>query len=201
MEWLPVVRYWIAVMLAITLPPAILYWFIIHPFIGFWRRRGLRTTFVFLAVFYLGFMAALLPVREALLGRDLGTSVPLIAVAVPLLVASGVISRKRSRHLRFRTLAGVPELAPEEHGIGLLQEGIYARIRHPRYLEFILGLTGWSLFANYAGLYVFSAVSIVLLLIIVVLEERELRQRYGSVYDDYAARVPRFIPRLGGGPG
>jgi protein-S-isoprenylcysteine O-methyltransferase Ste14 len=194
-DWLPVVRTWIAVVLAISLPPAILYWFIIHPFIGFWRRAGLRATFGFLAVFYLGSMAALFPLRKALIGRDLGTSLPLIVAAVPLLVVSGVISRKRRRHLPFRTLAGVPELAPEEHGIGLLREGIYARIRHPRYLEFILGLAGWSLFANYAGLYVITAGSIVLLLWIVVLEERELRQRYGSAYDDYCAQVPRFIPR------
>lgn len=194
-DWLPVVRNWIAVVLAISLPPSVLYWFIIHPFIGFWRRRGLRATFGFLAVFYLVSMAVLFPLRKILLGRDLGTSLPLIAAAVPLLVVSVVISRKRRRHLRFRTLAGVPELAPEEHGIGLLREGIYARIRHPRYLELILGLAGWSLFANYAGLYVISAISIVLLLVIVELEERELRQRYGSAYDDYCAQVPRFIPR------
>lgn len=192
---LPAVRYWIAVLLAISLPPSILYWFLIHPFIGFWRRRGLRATVVFLAVFYLASMAALIPFRKALVGRDLGTSFPLILAALPLLVLSGIISRKRSRHLRFKTLAGVPEIAPEEHGIGLLQEGIYARIRHPRYLELILGLTGWCLFANYAGLYVISAVSIGLLLVIVEIEERELRQRFGSAYDDYRARVPRFIPR------
>lgn len=190
-------RYWIAVLLAISLPPSIVYWFIIHPFIGFWRRRGLRATVAFLTVFYLASMGALIPFRKLLVGRDLGTSVPLIVAAVPLLIVSGIISRKRGRHLKFRTLAGVPEIAPEEHGIGLLQEGIYARIRHPRYAEFILGLTGWSLFANYIGLYVISAVSIALLLVIVVIEERELRQRFGPAYDEYAARVPRFIPRIG----
>lgn len=195
MDWIATARHWIAVLLAISLPPAIVYWFIIHPFIGFWRRRGLRVTIAFLAVFYLGSVAVLFPFRKLLLGRDLGTSVPLIAAALPLLVLSGIVSRKRKRHLTFRILAGVPEISPEAHGIGLLQEGIYARIRHPRYLEFILGLTGWSLFANFVGLYVITAVSIGLLLVIVEIEERELRQRFGPAYDEYAARVPRFVPR------
>lgn len=194
-EWVDAVRYGFAVVLAISLPPSILYWFIIHPFIGFWRRRGLRATVAFLFVFYLVSIGALIPFRKILVGRDLGTSVPLIVVAVPLLVVSGIVSVKRRRHLTFRTLAGVPEIAPEEHGIGLIQEGIYAKIRHPRYLEFILALIGWTLFANYLGLYVITAVSIALLLVIVEIEERELRQRFGSAYDDYAARVPRFIPR------
>lgn len=195
LAWLAAIRHGVAVLLAISLPPSILYWFLIHPFIGFWRRRGLRATVVFLAVFYLVSAAVLIPFRKTLVGRDLGTSLPLLLAALPLLVVSGVVSRKRRRHLSFRTLAGVPEIAPEEHGIGLIREGIYARIRHPRYLDFILGLTGWSLFANYAGLYVVTAVSIGLLLVIVEIEERELRQRYGPAYDDYSARVPRFIPR------
>jgi protein-S-isoprenylcysteine O-methyltransferase Ste14 len=201
MEGLPAVRYALAVLLAITLPPAILYWFLIHPFIGFWRRRGLRTTLAFLIVFYLGLTLALIPFRKVLVGRDLGTSLPLIAAALPLMVITGVVARKRRRHLTFRILAGLPEMAPDTHGIGLLREGIYARIRHPRYLEFILGLTGWTLFANYAGLYVMSAITIVLLLVIVEIEERELRQRFGSEYDEYCARVPRFIPRLVFGSG
>jgi protein-S-isoprenylcysteine O-methyltransferase Ste14 len=184
-------------MMTVMLPPAILYWFIIHPFIGFWRRRGLRITLAFLIVFYLGSTLALIPFRRLLVGRDLGTSLPLIVAAVPLMVATGIISQKRRRHLTFRILAGLPEMDPDKHGIGLLREGIYARIRHPRYLEFILGLAGWSLFANYAGLYVMSAITIVLLLVIVEIEERELRQRFGSEYDEYAAQVPRFIPRFG----
>jgi protein-S-isoprenylcysteine O-methyltransferase Ste14 len=32
-------------------------------------------------------------------------------------------------------------------------------------------------------------------------EEGELRARYGPVFEEYAARVPLFLPRLGGGAG
>jgi protein-S-isoprenylcysteine O-methyltransferase Ste14 len=194
-DWLPLVRRFLGIMLAISLPPAILYWFIIHPFIGFWRRMGLTVTYVFLTVFYVGSMVGLYLVRDTLLGRDLGTSVPLIVVAVPLMVVASVISRKRRKYLTFRRLAGVPEVAPEKHGIGLLREGIYGRMRHPRYVEFTLALVAWSLVCNYVGLYWMTAATIVLLYIIVILEEHELRERYGQEYVDYSAQVPRFFPR------
>jgi protein-S-isoprenylcysteine O-methyltransferase Ste14 len=189
------VRYIMGVLLVISLPPAIIYWFIIHPFVGFWRRVGAKWTFVILGVFLVGSMIALLPVRDRLLGRDLGTSLPLILAALPLLVISTLVSRKRRRYLTFRTLAGVPEVAPQGQGPGLLQEGIYSRIRHPRYVEFALGCVGWALFCNYTGLYIFTAATLVALYAIVLIEEKELRQRFGQEYVDYSARVPRFVPR------
>jgi protein-S-isoprenylcysteine O-methyltransferase Ste14 len=189
-------RYYLGVGLALMLPPAILYWFIVHPFVGFWRRVGVRGTMGFLIVFYLVSMAALFPLRHVLLGRDLGTSVVNIVAAAPLLVISGLISRKRRRHLTMRTLAGVPELAPQAAGPGLLTEGIYGKIRHPRYVEFTLGMIGWALFVNYLGLYAMIALCFVLLWFIVLIEERELRARFGQAYVDYSARVPRFVPRI-----
>ena len=194
-HWIDLARYVIGALLVITLPPAIIYWFILHPFIAFWRRVGTKPTFWFLGIFMAASMAALFPFHRALLGRDLGTSLPLIVLAVPLLVAGGIVSRKRKRHLTFKILAGTPELAPDSPGAKLLTEGIYSRIRHPRYVEFTLALLGWSLFANYVGLYVMTALSIAALLLIVVLEERELGERFGQAYADYSARVPRFIPR------
>lgn len=193
--WVDTFRYAMGCVLAISLPPSIAYWFIVHPFIAFWRRVGAKGTFWFLAVFYLVSVAALFPVRDSLLGRDLGLSLPATLVALPLLVVSGVVSRKRRRHLSFKTLAGAPELSPDKPGPGLLTEGIYGRIRHPRYVEFTLGLIGWALFINYLGLYVITALSLVALYLIVLLEERELRERFGQAYVDYSARVPRFLPR------
>jgi protein-S-isoprenylcysteine O-methyltransferase Ste14 len=31
---------------------------------------------------------------------------------------------------------------------------------------------------------------------LVLIEERELRGRYGAEYDAYCSRVPRFIPKI-----
>ena len=194
-HWIDLARYGMGALLAISLPPAILYWFIVHPFIGFWRRVGVKGTFWFLAVFTVVSWVVLYPFRDAMLGRDLGLRIPLVLLALPLAVVSAVISRKRRRFLDFKTLAGAAELAPETYGKGLFTEGIYGRIRHPRYVEFALALIAWSLFCDFAGLYLVTALSIAALLAIVVVEEKELRERFGQAYADYAARVPRFIPK------
>ena len=44
--WIETGRYWMSLLLWLTLPPAILYWFLIHPFAAFWRRLGTVWTFV-----------------------------------------------------------------------------------------------------------------------------------------------------------
>jgi protein-S-isoprenylcysteine O-methyltransferase Ste14 len=195
-HWLDVARYVMGALLVISMPPSIAYWFIVHPFIAFWRRVGMKPTFWFLGLFLAAGMVAMFPVHKTLLGRDLGTSLPLIVLALPLLVVGGIVSRKRRRHLNFRILAGAPELAPDAPGPGLLTEGIYGRVRHPRYVEFTLALAGWSLFCNYVGLYVMTALSLIAIYLIVVMEEKELRERFGQAYVDYSARVPRFVPRM-----
>jgi protein-S-isoprenylcysteine O-methyltransferase Ste14 len=100
------------------------------------------------------------------------------------------------RHLKKRTLIGVPELAPEARGIPMMVEGVYARHRHPRYLQLILVTGGLALFANYLAAYVAFAMTLAVILIIIPMEERELRQRFGQEYADYCARTPRLIPRL-----
>ena len=48
--------------------------------------------------------------------------------------------------------------------------------------------------------YVLAACWIPGITLVAVLEERELRERFGKEYEDYCSRVPMFIPRLGPTP-
>ena len=50
--------------------------------------------------------------------------------------------------------------------------------------------------SNHLATYVAAAISFPMIFLIVVLEERELRTRFGSDYLDYCRSVPRFVPRL-----
>ena len=99
-----------------------------------------------------------------------------------------------SSRLTKRILMGIPELAPDRHGVPLITDGIYARLRHPRYVQVAMAFLGWALLTNYLAAYVGCAAGLVMLRLIVPLEERELRQRFGKAYDEYCARTPRFIP-------
>lgn len=193
-------RYVVAVLFVISVPPAIGWWFIVHPFVGFWRRVGTKGTFLFISVVFLATAAGLYLVRDALLGTDYGTQWGLVAAGVPLLVTSFVIQTHRKKHLTWKILAGAPEIAPDADGpdgqpTGLLCEGVYAHVRHPRYVEFVVGSIGWTLILNYLGVYLMMVAAIVAILVVVPLEERELRDRFGEAYALYSRRVPRFIPR------
>ena len=125
---------------------------------------------------------------------EFGTKPLLIAFSVPVLMASFVLKRALARHLKVRILIGMPELAGESSTQRMLCEGIYARIRHPRYLEVLLALIFFALFTNYLASYVILAASVPMLLAIIHIEERELRDRFGEEYVRYCARVPRFWP-------
>lgn len=189
------IRYWVGILLLVGLPPGLIVWFIIHPLARFWRRLGPGWTYGILAVPVAGLMAGLIVYRNLLMSRDFGTSYPLFALAAVCVLGAVVIAVKRKKHLTSRILAGIPELSRSGKPGKLLTEGIYSRIRHPRYVEAVLGVLGYAFFANHLGTYVVFVLCIPAIYLIVVLEERELRDRFGSAYDEYSRRVPRFVPR------
>ncbi len=189
------VRYYLALMLVVFTPPAILFWFSIHPLIRFWRRVGPRLTLAIHYALLLLMAGGLFLVRKPLLTVEFGTSPLLIALAVPIFVLAVVLRFKFGKHLRARILKGLPELAPEKYGSRLLNEGIYSRIRHPRYVQVLLALLAYAMVANYLATYILLALSTIWILLLVPIEEKELRDRFGAEYEAYCARVPRFIPR------
>jgi len=74
--------------------------------------------------------------------------------------------------------------------------GPYAHVRHPQYVGFILVMLG----------FLFQWPTILTLLMFPVLvfmyirlaksEEREAQKEFGSVWDEYAQKIPAFIPNL-----
>ena len=185
-----------ALIVVVSLPPGMLLWIMIHPFARFWRRLGPGWTYTLLSVPVVGLMVALFLARRTLLAIDFGTSYLLMGLGVLCVAGGSIIAVKRRKYLTFGIMAGLPELSPQRHPQRLLAEGIYARIRHPRYVEVLLAVLGYALFANHVALYVVFLVALPMVLLIVVLEERELCDRFGLAYEEYRRKVPRFVPKL-----
>jgi len=188
----------VALLPLLTLPPSLLLWVVIHPAARFWRRLGVWWTYGLLAFPCAALMGAIWVARRRLLGADLGSSWPLVAAAATGVTLAAILARKRGRLLTFSVLAGLPELSPGRYPGRLLTEGIYARIRHPRYVEVAVGVLAYALFANHVGSYVLWLLLLPTLLFVVRLEEAELSERFGAAWDAYARKVPKFIPRQSG---
>jgi protein-S-isoprenylcysteine O-methyltransferase Ste14 len=187
-------RYIVAVMLIISVPIAIGLWYAIHPFARFWRRLGAAGTYLVLSIPCIGLGRLLWHWRSELLGEDFGAQPALIVIALAAAVVGAAITRSRRRHLTQRVLVGVPELSRTDKG-RLITEGIYARVRNPRYLEFLAFILAYACFANFAGTWVVAILVVPAAHVLVLMEERELRERFGAEYEGYCRRVPRWIPR------
>ena len=188
-------RYIVTMILAVSMPPAVLLWFAIHPFSRFWRGLGLAWTYSILSVPSLVAMAWVIVERRRIMAVDYGTSYWTIALAVLTVGLGTAVAVKRKRHLTFAILAGAPQLSEKRYPGTLLTEGIYGKIRHPRYVETTLFVLAYALFGNHLAGYLVFLMTIVCLYLIVLLEERELLERFGDEYAEYNRRVPRFIPR------
>jgi protein-S-isoprenylcysteine O-methyltransferase Ste14 len=190
------VRYVLAVLCITTLPPGVLFWFVIHPWVRCWRRLGPARTYLLVVPVVVAFGAVLFRIRGRLVGADFGMHWGLIAIGAVLYGVSTWIAFQHWRHLSIATMIGIPELSPAEQRKGkLLKDGIYRVVRHPRYLSAGLAVIAVALFVNYVGVY-----TLILLLFplghpMLVLEERELADRFGEEYRQYQRQVPRIIPR------
>lgn len=189
------VQYYLALLMLIFATPMFTVWFVIHPFVHFWRRLGVGRSYMILAVYLTLFVMVLYWARDDLLAVYFGFYWPGFIVGCVLLVICLVLRALLERELgRFR-LTGLHELRGDNSEDDLITSGIYARIRHPRYLEGMILMAAFALLTNYLVMYVLWLVSVPALWWIIRLEERELLERFGTRYEDYMRRVPRIIPR------
>jgi len=100
------------------------------------------------------------------------------------------------KQLTFRILIGLPELDLKNQEQKLLTEGMFAKMRNPRYVAVVLFGLSMALLTNYVAVYVVFVAFVIGLYAITLLEEKELRARFGTAYEDYCRCVPRFIPRF-----
>ena len=143
------VRYYLAVLLVVLVPPIMAFWCVVHPLAAVWRRVGSWVAYFVLLgiVCVLGWGFFLL--REVLMGRDLGIHPLPLVLGLLLYLISIPPEIQIRKYLTLKTLVGWPELAPNRMESKLVKEGIYRRVRHPRYARMMVGMIGFALLTNY----------------------------------------------------
>lgn len=155
------------------------------------RRRAALGTLIF-AVLVPGTVAGYVPyllsgwrLAPGVAPRLFGAA--LIVAALPVFIAFLV---------RFaREGIGTPApIAPTER---LVVGGPFRRVRNPGYLSVVALVAGQGiLFASPATLLYAAHLALGFHAFVVLYEEPTLRRRFGSEYEDYCRRVPRWWPKL-----
>ncbi len=186
---------WLAVAYAALYFPVPVYWLVLHPAVNTWRRIGYRSFWIALPVWVL-FGVPLALMEGPLFAHRLPRNPATYALGTAFLALNLWVSRRVHQEFSFKKLAGLPELNPAHPQRGIVDKGIYAWVRHPRYANMMLGFIAFGLLTGAAGIFLLAILTFLLYLIVTPLEERELREQYGSEYEIYARVVPRFLPRF-----
>jgi len=77
-------------------------------------------------------------------------------------------------------------------GIGLVESGMYAFVRHPEFLGHILIISALVIISQHWISLIVGAILIVLLCLAMIEEEKRNMEKFGNAYKDYMKRVPRI---------
>ena len=171
------------------------YWFVFHPAIGFWRRVGNRAFWVALPV-WLIFAAGIIAARHELLARRWERNALTWAVGGVLIVVASWLEVQTRHTFGWRRLVGMAELNPEHRLRGVVRTGVYGRIRHPRYLLYMLMILSMAFLTGAQPIFLLAFLNVLMYQVLAPFEERELLDQYGPQYEDYRRSVPRFLPHL-----
>jgi protein-S-isoprenylcysteine O-methyltransferase Ste14 len=120
---------------------------------------------------------------------------PVTAVVGALLIALGAALVVWTVTLFDRVGRGT--LAPWDPTSQLVVRGPYRYVRNPMITGVATILAGEALFFRSSGIAIELAVFVAVNAIYFPLvEEPGLRRRFGTEYDEYRARVPRWLPRV-----
>jgi protein-S-isoprenylcysteine O-methyltransferase Ste14 len=111
----------------------------------------------------------------------------LIALGLPVLLDSFA-------RFALKGLGTPAPIAPPQH---LVISGLYRYVRNPMYVAVVSLIFGQGLlFASPRVLEYGVAILVAFHLFVIAYEEPTLRRKFGAEYDQYCARVRRWIPRL-----
>jgi len=181
---------WIAAVVLFLQLPIPLYWFVMHPQVDYWRKHQKAGYITGLLLSWLPVTVLLVIVHRKLF-RPTQPTLWKIAAGIVLIIFEVWIFWCVKKDLGTKQLVGQTELSG---GGEIVRHGIYARIRHPRYIGSFLAILGACFLAGTRAMWIVAAIWLVLTRIAIALEERELRNRFGASYAEYCRRVPRFFP-------
>jgi protein-S-isoprenylcysteine O-methyltransferase Ste14 len=104
----------------------------------------------------------------------------------------------KSSHSTFTLaqLGGLPEILPDHNQQHLITTGIRARVRHPVYLGHLCEMLAWGVGTGLAVCWALTAFAMLAGAGMIVMEDKELENRFGDEFRRYRSTVPAILPRI-----
>lgn len=170
------------------------YWLAVHPVAHRWRKA--KRKFSLLAPWWMLLWVVAWLTSAPWRYDAIYVNPWLWILSVAFWCVSAYMYASGGRGLSLSRVIGKVELEPDRHEHRLVTTGVHARVRHPLYFGHLCTMLGWSIGAGTVACWALTGFYLATAAIMIPMEERELRARFGREYDDYAQRVPAFLPRL-----
>ena len=181
------------VLLALCLPVPF-YMFFVHALGSLWKRMG-RASYAVLWSFYALCVAAIVIAHGVWGWKAWDWPVWISWTGLfPLAIAAG-LAYWTYRTIPARTLLAFRQIESDDER-PLIRDGVLGKVRHPRYVMFVLVAAGNFLITGYPLVLLSLVVIVVAFGAAMRLEERELRAYFGEEFERYRREVPAFFPRL-----
>jgi len=180
---------------ALLLWPAIpLFWIPIHCIPRFFRRLGFLT-YILPFITWLPIALFTFTLRDVLLEYRISLPEIVNVIGALVLVSGADLQAWTLTLLTLPVIMGTPEVTKAVPG-RLVTTGPFAVLRHPTCLSDTLMLLGVFLWTGVTTLGIVTVIdALVVNIIVIPLEEREMSERFGKDYEEYRRRVPsRFLP-------
>ncbi len=156
---------------------------------GNWNYVGVMNFYFVTAIITLNYLDVVIMLRYP-------PTRPSVIVGGVILVIGCIVSYIAGRTLTLKTLFSLTQIHPERYHQQLVTNGLYGKIRHPRYIGHWMIALGLAMTTGLLLMWLFFIWLVIGLAALALLEERELRQRFGKAYADYMCRVPAFFPKI-----
>lgn len=175
-------------------PVVPLFWIPVHGLSRIFKRLGLLT-YIMPTTLWPPIAWFIFKNKEYLLGLKIEMPLSLIILGVLLTITGTGLHIWTGKLLGLRGLMGIPEVSKKVKS-KLITEGPFSMVRHPTYLAHTTLFTGIFLFTGNIPVAILTVFDLIIVnLIIIPLEEKELMERFGDNFRKYREKVKhRFFP-------
>ena len=188
-----IVKEYLAIAALIFWPVIPLFWIPVHFATGFFKKIGLLTyampLFTWLPLAYLIFQN-----RTFLISYKTDLPVIVNIIGIMLLIFGALLHMWTAKLLGVGII-GVPEIFIKIKE-NIVTEGPFSLVRHPTYLSHTLIFSGVFFITGVIAVGILTVLDLIIITLMVIpLEEKELLLRFSGAYEQYKKKVPsRFFP-------